>query len=57
MAALDIYYNNWPKITATFMREVKALTKVMKGDYKALLSYKMCIFNNKIKRRDLCRLN
>ena len=45
MAAPDRYYNDCPKILAACMKEVKALSHIVAGDYEALVSYQMCIVN------------
>ena len=46
IAALDRYYNNWSKIIAACMREIKALPIILAGDYEALVAYKTCVVNN-----------
>ena len=45
MAAPDRYYNDCPKILAACIKEVKALSHIVAGDYEALVSYQMCIVN------------
>ena len=44
--ALDKYYNNCAKIVAACMKEIKAILYVENEDYKGLVAYKTCIFNN-----------
>ena len=46
MAALDRYYNNHSRIVAVCMKEIRALPHIAVGNYKALVSYWMCIVNN-----------
>ena len=46
MVALDQHYNNSAKIKANCMKEIKALPKILPGEYEALVSYKLCIVNN-----------